>query len=87
MDKFSAALATDNTIALLVTDSGPGLNPTEIDQLFRPFSSSKSDGLGLGLSMSRSIVLAQSGSLQFLPGPGGACFRITLPVSEGMSDD
>ena len=85
--KLSAAPATDNMIALLVTDSGPGLNPTEIEQLFRPFSTSKSYGLGLGLSMSRSIVLAQGGDLQFLPGPGGACFRITLPVSEGMSDD
>ena len=74
-----AAAAANDMVAITVQDSGPGLSETEAKNLFHPFSSSKSYGLGLGLSMSRSIVAAHGGSLEIVPGKGGCCFRFTLP--------
>jgi signal transduction histidine kinase len=78
---LSAAAARDNMVAVTVTDSGPGLSSGDVEQLFRPFSSTKTYGLGLGLSMSRSIVEAHGGHLLFVPGAGGSSFRVTLPVA------
>lgn len=84
---LSAEAAADNMVAISVTDTGPGMSAREVEQLFKPFSSSKSYGLGLGLSMSRSIVEGQGGSLQFIPGDSGSCFRITLPASRETNED
>ncbi|HEV8078983.1 MAG TPA: ATP-binding protein, partial [Marinobacter sp.] len=54
-----------------VTDQGPGLNADGIRQMFQPFYTSKPDGLGLGLSMSRSIVEGFGGFLDAYPAPDG----------------
>jgi signal transduction histidine kinase len=84
------ALATsaldDETIEIAVADIGPGI-PFEIaSRLFEPFVSSKQDGMGLGLSISRSIIEAHDGRLTAEPNPGGgAVFRFTLP-SGGVAD-
>jgi two-component system sensor kinase FixL len=79
---LSAAAAPDDMIEVCVRDSGPGMNAAEIQHVFNPFSSSKTYGLGLGLSMSRSIVAAHGGSLDVISGASGCCFRITLPIAE-----
>jgi C4-dicarboxylate-specific signal transduction histidine kinase len=64
-----------------VTDSGPGLPPGLEEQLFTRFFTTKSDGMGLGLSISRTIVEAAGGELGAATAPeGGACFRFSLPV-------
>ncbi len=61
-----------------------GLNPTNIGQLFEPFYTTKPQGLGMGLSISRSIIEAHGGRLWVEPGAGhGAIFRFTLPVEDG----
>jgi C4-dicarboxylate-specific signal transduction histidine kinase len=63
-----------------VGDSGPGLVPEIRDNLFKPFETTKSTGMGLGLSICRSIVEAHGGKLWASPNaPQGAVFQFTLP--------
>jgi two-component system, LuxR family, sensor kinase FixL len=76
----------DETIEIAVADIGPGIPGDVADRLFQPFISSKHDGMGLGLSISRSIVEAHDGKLSVTPNPGGgSVFRFTLP-SGGAAD-
>nr|WP_321386000.1 ATP-binding protein [uncultured Vibrio sp.] len=64
-----------------VTDQGPGLKPEQSDKLFTPFYTSKPDGLGLGLSMSRTIVEGFGGSLDVEPTTNrGLTFCCSLPL-------
>ena len=68
-------------LELCVHDGGPGIPPEMIDRLFEPFVSSKQEGLGLGLAISRSIAERFHGKLLADNDPGGgAMFRLTLPV-------
>jgi two-component system sensor histidine kinase TtrS len=70
------------SVQVRVSDTGPGIKLEMIETLFAPFVTSKSGGMGLGLSISHGIVEAHGGRLsaQNLP-QGGACFIFTLPVS------
>lgn len=69
-------------ITVTVSDRGSGL-PDEPDRLFEPFRSTKPDGMGMGLSISRAIVERHAGSLTLTNrNGGGASFRFTLPVLE-----
>ena len=64
-----------------VLDAGVGL-PEDVESLFRPFHSTKPHGLGMGLSICRSLVGAHRGRLWAEPRPGGgAAFRIALPLA------
>jgi len=73
---------TRGEVELTVADSGPGLPPGIADKVFEPFFSAKHDGMGLGLSISRSIAAAHGGSLTASNGAeGGACFRLSLPAA------
>jgi two-component system sensor kinase FixL len=76
---------------IVVADSGPGLAAEQLKYLFEPFHSSKDKGMGLGLSISRSIIEAHGGRLWFEPAEiGGAAFHFTLPRSSddiGADDD
>jgi signal transduction histidine kinase len=70
-----------------ISDNGPGIAETVAARLFQPFVTTKADGMGLGLAMSRSIVEAHGGTLDCVPGPrdapaGGATFRLTLPFAD-----
>jgi two-component system sensor kinase FixL len=73
---------------LTVRDNGPGIPPDMVDRLFEPFSTTKPDGLGLGLSISRKIVERFGGSLVSVceTGRAGAVFRLTLPVITDQSN-
>ena len=73
----------DNTsgVSVEVQDTGPGLDPEELDRLFQSFYTTKPDGIGMGLAISRSIAEAHGGRLSAAPNkPHGAVFRLTLPV-------
>jgi two-component system sensor kinase FixL len=71
------------TIRVEVSDGGTGISPDRLVNLFEPFRSSKREGLGLGLSISRSIVEAHKGRIWAENNPGpGATFFFTLPVHE-----
>jgi C4-dicarboxylate-specific signal transduction histidine kinase len=78
----STGRVDEETIEVVVADSGPGLATEVADHLFEPFVSTKLDGMGLGLSICRSIVESHGGRLSSEPNPGGgAIFRFTLPAA------
>jgi two-component system C4-dicarboxylate transport sensor histidine kinase DctB len=63
-----------------VSDNGPGVREADRGQIFEMFHSTKKDGMGLGLWLSKSIVTNHGGQLQVSNSPlGGACFTLTLP--------
>jgi two-component system sensor kinase FixL len=64
-----------------VSDSGPGLAPTVAEQLFQPFVTTKEKGMGLGLSICRSIIEAHAGRLWATPNPvQGVTFQFSIPM-------
>ena len=72
-------------VLVAVQDSGPGLNPESFDRLFDPFYTTKPGGMGMGLSICRSIVEAHGGRVwaSRTAGPG-VTVQFTLPVGEGV---
>ncbi len=72
-----------NEVLITVRDSGPGLDPQRLDHLFDAFYTTKPQGMGMGLSISRSIIEAHSGRLWAnANSPRGAVFQFTLPVGD-----
>ncbi|MBV8330261.1 MAG: hypothetical protein JOZ61_07320, partial [Verrucomicrobia bacterium] len=83
-DLSDIALATSERAYVLVSvaDSGPGLDLNNLDRLFEAFYTTKPQGLGMGLSISRSIIEAHGGRLWAKANvPKGALFQFTLPVA------
>lgn len=71
-----------NQAAIDVEDSGPGIDPADEARLFKPFFTTKQDGLGIGLAICRSIVEVHRGRIWVTANEGGgAAFHFTLPVS------
>ncbi len=64
-----------------VVDRGPGIAPEVAERLFTPLFTTKAEGMGLGLSLCRTVIEQHGGALSFEPHPaGGTIFRFTLPV-------
>lgn len=78
------ATANDKSVLLDVIDSGPGIEPEKLTQLFKPFFTTKSQGTGLGLVLSRNLALKMGGNLEYLfnSNSSGAHFRLTLPKTQ-----
>jgi signal transduction histidine kinase len=77
--------AEDGQLLVSVSDTGLGL-PPERDKIFKPFFSTKRDGIGMGLAISRSIVEAHGGNLSAADNvPHGAAFLLTLPIADEAS--
>ncbi len=76
--------STKSTVTVSVYDSGPGLAPDEAEKVFEAFYTSKVEGLGMGLAISRSIVEAHGGRLDVLPASAGvgATFYFSLPTED-----
>jgi two-component system sensor kinase FixL len=78
--RVSTAALSSERVQVIVEDSGSGLDAGAAQTLFKAFNSSKEQGLGVGLSICRTIVEAHGGSIEAGQGPaGGAVFRFTLP--------
>jgi signal transduction histidine kinase len=77
----------NDRVAVAVADTGVGLAPEDGDRIFAAFFSTKADGLGMGLSISRSIVEAHGGRLWATPNGDspGATFHFTLPAAPEVS--
>jgi two-component system sensor kinase FixL len=77
---ISTSVDAQRGVELAVRDSGPGLDETMLQRIFDPFVSTKSSGLGLGLSISQKIVASHGGQLWAERSEsGGALFRLRLP--------
>lgn len=75
------------TVEIAVSDTGPGIAPEIAENLFQPFMTTKPQGMGVGLSISRTIVEAHGGRLWAEPNPGGGTiFHLTLKSIEGEAD-
>jgi signal transduction histidine kinase len=73
-------------VMVSVADTGSGISIQDADQVFNPLFTTKSDGMGMGLSICRAIIEAHDGRLWFSPNsPHGAVFRFTLQTSAGAS--
>ncbi len=78
---IATAAEPDNMVEISVADSGTGIAPEITAQLFQPFVTTKRQGMGVGLSISRTIVEAHGGSIAPRPNPGGGTvFAFTLPA-------
>jgi PAS domain S-box-containing protein len=77
---ISTAEDRSNGVLVAVRDSGPGLNPECLERLFDPFYTTKPGGMGMGLSICRSIIEAHSGRIWATANvPQGATFQFSLP--------
>jgi signal transduction histidine kinase len=75
-----------DAVEVSVEDSGPGLDESTIKGIFEPFITTKSGGMGMGLSIGRSIVQAHGGELSASANPDrGATFVFSLPIRQGES--
>lgn len=80
-------VADDGVQEVAIIDTGPGIAPEIAGQIFQPFVSTKKGGMGVGLSISRSIVEAHGGRLWTEPNPeGGTVFRFVLPATREQKD-
>ena len=81
--QISIEVSTDENdmVQVMVSDTGCGLSAESADRIFEPFFTTNSQGLGMGLSISRSIIEAHGGRIWAESNPaGGATFRFTLPM-------
>jgi PAS domain S-box-containing protein len=83
---IGVSMGEDDTVQVAISDTGEGLPAENIDMVFEHFFTTKSEGLGMGLSISRSIIEAHGGRIWAEHNPaGGATFRFTLPAGRGIS--
>jgi C4-dicarboxylate-specific signal transduction histidine kinase len=85
--KMAASSRTNGSVALSVEDRGTGIAESDLERIFEPFQSTKAQGLGLGLSICRTIVSVHGGRLWAVNNPQrGATFHLELPrAGEGPS--
>jgi signal transduction histidine kinase len=78
------AMLDSRTVKAFVTDFGTGIDENNIERLFEPFYTTKPDGLGMGLSISQTIIKAHGGTIEARNNrEGGATFAFTLPAQQG----
>jgi C4-dicarboxylate-specific signal transduction histidine kinase len=77
----TTTLRRPDRVEFAVADSGPGIDPDVAERIFEPFVTTKRSGMGMGLSICRSIIESHGGRLEFEQNlGGGALFRFTLPA-------
>ncbi len=79
----TSLMLDENQLQIQVRDNGSGIELALQEQLFMPFFTTKTEGMGMGLSICRSLIAAHHGTLTFDSQPGlGTCFYITLPIQK-----
>lgn len=85
--RIAVAPGDEGHVRVSVSDTGPGVDPAIAERLFQPFFTTKPQGMGVGLSICRTIIEAHGGRIWHEPNPGGgAVFLFTLPLAE-LADD
>jgi signal transduction histidine kinase len=80
--RLKAGVVEADGVLIAVADAGTGVDAEMRDRIFDPFVTTKSSGMGLGLSICRSIIEAHGGRVWMSPGtPHGTVFRFVLPAS------
>jgi two-component system sensor kinase FixL len=73
---------SDTAASVAVRDSGPGVPPAVMATLFQPFTTTKPNGMGIGLALSQRIAAAHDGTVEATNNPdSGATFRLTVPLA------
>jgi two-component system sensor kinase FixL len=86
--KIQSRLGDEGDVEIAVIDKGSGVSSEVADKIFTPFETTKQSGMGMGLSISRSIIIAHGGHLDFYNNEnGGTTFFFTLPAAEEESSD
>ena len=84
--RVTTSLRNDGFVEVGVTDHGSGIPAGQLETIFEPFMTTKAHGMGVGLSVSRTIVRSHGGSIHaFNTPPHGATFRFSIPVSRELS--
>ena len=79
---IQSRLSAEREVLVSVADTGPGIDPQHAARLFAPFFTTKPDGIGMGLSISRTIIEAHGGRLWAAANqPRGAVFHFALPAA------
>jgi two-component system sensor kinase FixL len=83
--RISSAAGPTGFVTVSIQDSGSGISEEVVDKLFEPFVTSRVSGMGIGLSICRTIIEAHGGRIWFEDGPDrGTIFRFTLPKARGQ---
>jgi PAS domain S-box-containing protein len=85
LDIRTTAISGGRGVVVEIRDNGPGIPPELASRLFESFVTTKPDGLGIGLSICRSIIEAHGGHIE-VTNNGGACFTFSLPVQAQETD-
>jgi signal transduction histidine kinase len=81
--RLATSLGEGSTVVLCIQDSGPGIPAENTDRVFEPFFTTKPSGMGLGLSICRTIVEEHGGGLQLMKTDAEGCvFEIALPIAK-----
>ena len=84
--RITSTLDHPASVTIIVEDTGTGIDPAHRDRIFDPFFTTKPHGMGLGLSICRSIIEAHGGKLLASPrDPFGTSFFLSLPISAANS--
>ncbi|MEM9739722.1 MAG: ATP-binding protein [Pseudomonadota bacterium] len=86
--EIEATRDSNGFASITICDNGPGIESDIATQLFRPFTTSKTSGMGLGLSICQTIVEAHGGQIHAeSTGQEGSCFRFTVPIADKVPDN
>jgi two-component system, LuxR family, sensor kinase FixL len=85
---IATAIGDSDMVEISVADTGAGMDRDVAARLFRPFVSTKGQGMGVGLSISRTIVEVHGGRIWVEPNPeGGTIFRYTIPLAPELDEE
>ncbi len=83
--RICIGVAPDDGLRFSIHDSGPGIAPDDLERVFESFFTTKAEGMGIGLAVCHSIIMAHGGSIEAANHPeGGACFRFWLPAAPAL---